>query len=125
MNARMQSSPALQVTVAGLATAGLGILVQVASGSTLYPSVVAPVALLGSAALVALGPRRWAPFVGFGVAILLGLGAIVGVAINGGVLGQITKAEHIGLVVGSLLHAVGLIAAGFGAVAMLRSRATA
>jgi hypothetical protein len=125
VNAQMQPSHALQVTVAGLVMAGAGIFVQVASGSTLYPSVLAPVVLLGSAALVAVGPRRWAPYVGLGVALVLGIGAIVGVAINGGVLRQITRADHLGLVAGSLLHAAGLAAAVLGGVATLRKRATA
>ncbi len=117
--------PAVPLTVGGLALAGAGILLQIGSGSTLYPSVISPIVLMASAGLVAAGPRRWAPYLGLGVALVLGLGAIVGVAMNGGIAGQITRADHLGLMAGSLMHAVGLGIAVVGGVSMLRARVAA
>jgi hypothetical protein len=95
------------------------MLVQVAAGSTLYPSITGPIVLIVAAILVALGPDRWAPWVGLVVPLVLGLGAIVAAVMTGGFIDQLTDLGKPGLFVGSLMHVIGLIAAIAGGLVMI------
>jgi hypothetical protein len=115
------SNPA-RLNIAGLVLTAAGMLLQIAAGSALYPSYAGPVALLVTAAIVAFGPRRWAPFLGLVVPLVLGLGAIVAAAMTGEFIGQLTDIANPGILLGSLMHVAGLTAAITGAIGMVRRR---
>ena len=112
-------STAGKVNVAGLVLTAAGMLLQIAGGSTLYPSVTGPVVLLVTAAIVAFVPGRWTPFVGLVVPLVLGVGAIVAAAMSGDFIDQLTDPGRAGVFLGSVLHVIGLIAAVAGGVAMV------
>ena len=115
-------SNAARLNVAGLVLTAAGMLLQVAAGSELYPSFAGPVVLLIAAVIVAFGPARTAPYVGLLVPLVLGLGAFIAALMTGEFFEQLTGVGNAGLLIGSLMHVVGLIAALAGAVGMLRSR---
>ena len=54
-------SNAAKLNVAGLVLTAAGMLVQIAAGSELYPSLAGPIVLLVTAVFVAVWPRRWVP----------------------------------------------------------------
>jgi hypothetical protein len=71
-------------------------LVQMAAGSTLYPSIMGPIvlilaALVVAALFVAFAPGRWTPWVGLVVPLVLGLGAIVAAVVTGGFIDQLPR----------------------------------
>ena len=115
-------SNAARMNVAGLVLTAAGMLLQIAAGSELYPSFAGPVVLLVAAVIVALGPGRTAPYVGLLVPLVLGLGAFIAAVMTGEFVEQLTGVGNAGLLIGSLMHVVGLIAALAGAVGMLRPR---
>jgi hypothetical protein len=110
------------LNVIGLVLTAAGMLLQIAAGSELYPSFTGPIVLLVAAVVVAVGPGRWTPFVGLGVPIVLGLGAIVAAAMTGGFVDQLTSFGNPAIVLGSGLHVIGLIVAVAGGVGMLLNR---
>jgi len=110
------------LSIGGLILTAAGMLLQIAAGSTLYPSLAGPVVLIAAAAVVAFGPRRWTPYVALVVPLVLGVGAVVAAAMTGDFIDQLTDIGTIGILVGSLLHVVGLAAALAGAVGMLVAR---
>jgi hypothetical protein len=119
-------STAAKASTAGLVLTAGGMLLQIAAGSSLYPSITGPIVLLLAAIFVALGPGRWTPWVGLVVPLVLGLGAVVAAVMGGGFIDQLTAFGRPGLVVGSLMHVIGLIAAvGGGAVMVMDRRAPA
>ncbi len=104
-------SGAVGLNVAGLVLTSAGMLLQIGAGSTLYPSLAGPVILLGSAVIVAFGPLRWAPYVGLLVPLVLGIGAIAAAAMTGEFVDQLTDTSTPGILVGSVMHVVGLVMA--------------
>ena len=110
------------LSIGGLILTAAGMLLQIAAGSTLYPSLAGPVVLIAAATVVAFGPRRWTPYVALVVPLVLGVGAVVAAAMTGDFIDQLTDIGTIGILVGSLLHVVGLAAALAGAVGMLVAR---
>jgi hypothetical protein len=98
------------------------MLVQIAAGSTLYPSITGPIVLIAAAIFVAFGPGRWTPWVGLVVPLVLGLGAIVAAVMTGGFIDQLTAFGQPGLLVGSLMHMIGLVAAVAGGAMMFQGR---
>ena len=122
MDAVRGLSPAAKVNAAGLVLTAAGMLVQIAAGSTLYPSITGPIVLTVAAIFVAFGPGRWTPWVGLVVPLVLGLGAIVAAVMNGGFIDQLTDVGRPALLVGSLMHVTGLTAAIAGGLVMVRSR---
>lgn len=115
-------STATKVNAAGLVLTSAGMLVQIAAGSTLYPSITGPIVLIVAAIFVAFGPSRWTPWVGLVVPLVLGLGAIVAAVMTGGFIDQLTDLGRPGLFVGSLMHVVGLVAAVAGGAVMVLGR---
>jgi hypothetical protein len=115
-------STATKLNAVGLVLTAAGMLLQIAAGSTLYPSLAGPIVLLAAAAIVVLRPGRWSPYVGLVVPLVLGIGALVAALISGTFVDQLTDLGRMGLVVGSLMHVVGLIAAVAGGVGMVLGR---
>ena len=115
-------SNAAKLNVLGLVLTAAGMLLQIAAGSTLYPSFAGPIVLLASAALVALGPGRWTPWVGLVVPLVLGVGATIAAVMTGEFINQLTDVDHVGILIGSLMHVIGIIAALAGGVGMLQAR---
>jgi hypothetical protein len=101
------------------------MLVQIAAGSTLYPSLTGPIVLLAAAVFVAFGPRRWTPWVGLLVPLVLAAGAIIAAVMTGDFIEQLTNTSQAGIFVGSLMHVAGLTAAVAGGVGMLVGRGAA
>ena len=125
MNRVSRLSNAAQVNATGLVLTAAGMLLQISGGSKLYPSLAGPIALLVAAVVVAFGPDRWAPWVGLLVPLVLGVGAIVAALMSGEFISQLTNISQAGIFIGSLMHAIGLIAAVAGGVGMLRDGSAA
>ena len=115
-------SPAAILNVVGLLVTAAGMLLQIAAGSTLYPSLAGPIVLVATALIVAFRPGRWTAYFGLIVPLVLGIGAIAAAVMTGEFTGQLTDTGNPGIVVGSLLHVIGLIGAIAGAIEMLRPR---
>ena len=111
-------SSSAKLNLTGLVAAAAGILLQIAAGSTLYPSLLGPAALLGTAILVALFHARWTSFVALFVPLLMGVGALITALITGAFIRQLTGFGEPAIVVGSVMHVIGLTAAVAGGVGM-------
>lgn len=122
MNRVRQLSRWASLNVIGLVLAAAGMLLQIAAGSGLYPTLTGPIVLLAVAVFVALGPARWTPFVGVVVPLLLGVGAAVAAVMTGEFIDQLTSIGNAGIVFGSWMHVIGLAAAITGGVGMLLDR---
>jgi hypothetical protein len=118
-------SIAAKLNVAGLVLTAVGMLLQIASGSTLYPSLSGPIVLIVAAVIVAFGPGRWTPYVGLVIPLVLGLGAIVAAVMTGEFIDQLTQTGRAGVLLGSFLHVIGLVAAVGGGVGMVLGRRAA
>lgn len=118
MSRLTQLSGWTKLNVVGLAVTAAGMLVQISGGSDLYPSVTGPIVLLATAVLVALGPR-WARWLGLGVPVVLGIGAVVAAIMTGEFTEQLTDASSAVILLGSWLHVIGLAAAIGGGVGTL------
>ena len=112
-------SNVLKLSVAGLVATAAGMLIQKAAGSELYPSFAGPIVLLVTAVLVAFRPNRWVVYVALIVPLVLGLGAIAAAVMSGEFVGQLTDTDSADILLGSLLHVFGLIAAVAGAAGMV------
>lgn len=115
-------STAAKLNATGLVLTASGMLVQIAAGSTLYPSVTGPIVLLVTAILVVFAPGGWTRFVGLVVPLVLGAGAIVAAVMTGEFIDQLTDVATPGVLIGSVLHVIGLIAAVAGGVGMVAGR---
>jgi hypothetical protein len=98
------------------------MVLQIAAGSTLYPSLAGPIVLLGSAVIVLFGPGRWTPYIGLLVPLVLGVGAAIAALMTGDFVDQLTNVSLAGVFIGSLLHVIGLVAAVAGGVGMVLGR---
>jgi hypothetical protein len=112
-------SNAAKLNLAGLVVTAAGMLLQIAAGSRLYPSLAGPIVLLVAAVIVVLWSSRWTPWVGLLVPLVLGLGAIVAAVMTGDFIDQLAEFGNPGIVVGSWMHVIGLIAAVAGGLGML------
>ena len=108
--------------MSGLVLTAAGMLVQIVAGSKLYPTFTGPIVLIVAALFVAFGRGRWTPWVGLLVPLVLGVGAIVAAVMTGGFVAQLTDVGKPGVLLGSLMHVVGLVAAVAGGVRMLLGR---
>ena len=120
MNRVTQLSNAAKLNVAGLVLTAAGMVLQIAAGSGLYPSFAGPIVLLVTAVVVAFWHGRWMAYVALVVPLVLGLGAIIAAVMSGEFVEQLTDTGNVGILVGSLMHVIGLIAAVAGGVGMLR-----
>jgi hypothetical protein len=108
--------------VIGLVLTASGMVLQIAAGSDLYPSFAGPIVLLAAAVFVALGTGGWTPYVGITVPLVLGVGAIIAAVTTGEFTHQLTNVGNAGILLGSLMHVIGLVAAVTGGVGMLLDR---
>jgi hypothetical protein len=115
-------SNAEKLAVIGLVLTAAGMLLQIATGSKLYPSFAGPIVLLAAAVIVAFGPRRWTPYVALLIPLVLGLGAIIAAVMSGEFIKQLTDINKVGILLGSLMHVIGLIAAVASGVQMVLRR---
>ena len=56
------------------------------------------------------------------VSLVLGLGAIIAAVMTGAFFEQLTDTDNVGILLGSLMHVIGLIAAVVGGVGMVMRR---
>jgi hypothetical protein len=116
-------SSAGRLNAAGLLLTAAAMLLQIAGGSTLYPSLTGPIILVVAALAVTFVPSRWTAYAGLVIPLALGVGAIVAAAMTGGFVDQLADPRNPGVFLGSVLHLVGLamaVAGGVGTV--LRGR---
>jgi hypothetical protein len=109
-------SGAAKANAIGLLLAAAGMALQIAGGSTLYPSLAGPIVLLVVALIVLLKPGRWTPFLALLVPLVLGVGAIGAALMTGTFIDQLTDTARMGVLLGSLMHVAGLalaVVAGF------------
>jgi hypothetical protein len=99
------------LNVLGLVLTAAGMLVQIAAGSDLYPSLTGPIVLLATAVVVFFGPSRWTRWVGLGVPLVLGIGAAVAAIMTSAFADQLTGGGGVALALGSLMHVIGLVTA--------------
>jgi hypothetical protein len=78
--------------------------------------------LLVTAFIMLFGPSRWTPYVGLLVPLVLGVGAIIAALMTGEFLDQLADVDSAGILIGSLLHVIGLVAAVAGGVGMVLAR---
>jgi hypothetical protein len=117
-------SGAGKLNVAGMVAAAAGIVVQIASGSELFPTIPpGPIILLAGAALVALGPWRWTPVVGVVVPLFVVVGGIVAAFVSGSFVDQLTDPGRVGVFAGSWLQVVGEVTALVAGIAAARRAA--
>ena len=107
------------LNVLGLVLTAAGMLVQIAAGSGLYPSLTGPIVLLATAVLVLFGLGRWARWVGLGVPLALGIGAAVAATMTGTFIDQLTGGGGVALALGSWMHVIGLVTAVSGGVGVM------
>jgi hypothetical protein len=112
-------STAARISVVGLVLTAAGMLLQIAAGSHLYPTFSGPIVLLIAAVVVAWGSRSWTPFVAIVVPLVLGVGAVIAGIMTGEFFAQLTAAGSPGILLGTLMHVIGLAAAVAGGVGML------
>jgi len=122
LDAVRRLSNAAKLNVTGLVLIAAGMSLQMAAGSTLYPSLAGPIVLLVTAVIVLFGPGRWTPYIGLLVPLVLGVGATIAALMTGDFLDQLTDVDRAGILIGSLLHVIGLVAAVAGGVGMVLAR---
>jgi hypothetical protein len=108
-----------KLNVAGLVVTAAGMLLQIATGSVLYPSFAGPIVLLVAAVIVAFAVARWTTWVALLVPLVLGLGAIIAALMSGAFIAQLIDVARPGILAGSLMHVIGLVGAVTGGVGML------
>jgi len=108
-----------KLNLLGLVLTAAGMLVQIAAGSDLYPSLTGPIVLIATAVLVVFGPTRWTRWIGLGVPLVLGLGAAVAATMTGEFIDQLTGAGNGPLLLGSWMHVIGLVTAVSGGVGVM------
>jgi hypothetical protein len=114
-------SAAGKLNATGMVVAAAGIIIQIASGSDLYPTIPpGPIVLLAGAALVALGPWRWTPVVGVVVPLFLLVGAAIAAVVSGEFVDQLTDPGEVGIFAGDVLQLLGVIAALVAGILALR-----
>ena len=115
----MSRTSGARLNVAGLLVTAIGMIVEMGAGSELYPTLAGPIVLLVGAAMVAFRPGRWTGYVGLTIPLVLGVGLIVSAVMSPAFFDQLIDTGNAGIVLGSLLHVIGLstaVAGGFGMV---------
>jgi hypothetical protein len=115
-------SGAARLNVAGLVLTAIGILLERGAGSELYPTLAPPIVLLVGAAAVALRPGRLTAYLGLVIPLVLTAGLTISALLAPTFLEQILAPGNAAIVLGSVLHIAGLIAALAGGVRMVLGR---
>jgi hypothetical protein len=128
LSRRPPLSPAGKLNVAAMLAAAGGMVLQIASGSELFPTIPpGPIILVAGAALVAVAPWRWTAIVGVVVPLFLVVGGVLASLNSGDFLDQLTNPGEVGIFAGSVVQVLGVLTAlGAGIVAAVeryRSRA--
>jgi hypothetical protein len=113
-------SNAARLNVVGLVLAAIGIVLERSSGSELYPTLALPIVLLVGAAVVAFRPGRFSAYLGLVIALILAAGLTISALLSSEFFGQLIDVGNAGIVLGSVLHLVGLGAALVGGFGMVR-----
>ena len=124
MTAIRQLSNDVKLNVAGLVVTASGMLLQIAAGSQLYPSFAGPIVLVATAILMTVFAGRGTAWIGLLVPLVLGVGAIIAALMTGAFIAQLTDLGQPGILIGSLMHVVGLVGAVTGGVGMVLARRT-
>jgi hypothetical protein len=119
MNRLASLSNAAKLNVTGLVLTAIGILLERGAGSELYPTLAPPIVLLVGAAVVAFRPGRLTSYLGLIIPLILAAGLAISVLLSRAFLEQLVNLGNAGIVLGSVLHVVGLIAAVAGGVGMV------
>jgi hypothetical protein len=121
---RPTMSAAGKLNVTGMVAAAAGIIIQIASGSELYPTIPpGPIILLAGAALVALGPWRWTPVAGVLVPLFLLVGAGIAAVASGEFVDQLADPGQVGIFAGDVLQLLGVVTALVAGIVALRQSA--
>ncbi len=123
MNRLTSLSNGAKLNVSGLGLAAIGMLLEIGAGSALYPTLTGPIVLLVGATLVALQLGRWTAYVGLLIPLVLAIGLAISAVMSPAFAEQLVGLDNAGLVLGSLLHLLGLIAAVIGGLGMVLLRA--
>lgn len=123
MNRLTSLSNGAKLNVSGLGLAAIGMLLEIGAGSALYPTLTGPIVLLVGATLVALQLGRWTAYVGLLIPLVLAIGLAISAVMSPAFSEQLVGLDNAGLVLGSLLHLLGLIAAVIGGLGMVLLRA--
>ena len=118
MNRTRALSNERNLAVVGLVLTAIGMLLEIGSGSQLYPTLTGPIVLLATAAIVALRHARWTGYVGLLVPLVLGIGLVVSTVMSPSFLEQ-ADLGNVGILAGSIAHVIGLagaVAGGFGMI---------
>src|SRR5687768_703793 len=121
MNPRRTLSNERKLALAGLVITAIGMLLEIGSGSELYPTLTGPIVLLVTAAVVVLRQARWTGYVGLIVPLVLAIGLVVSMVMSPTFLEQLTDLGNAGIIAGSIAHVVGLVAAVAGGFGMILS----
>jgi len=119
MNRTRALSNERNLAVVGLVLTAIGMLLEIGSGSQLYPTLTGPIVLLATAAIVALRHARWTGYVGLLVPLVLGIGLVVSTVMSPSFLEQLADLGNVGILAGSIAHVIGLagaVAGGFGMI---------
>ncbi len=110
-------TPATGLTVAGLALAAAGIVIQIASGAE-YPTIPPGLLiLLAAAGLVALATRwRWTTIVGVIVSLFLLVGGVLAPQARE----QLSDPTQVGIFIGTVIQLLALVVALVAGVAATR-----
>jgi hypothetical protein len=115
-------TPAAKLNVAGLVVAAAGIMIQYVSGVDFPTIPPGPIILLAAAAVVAFGPWRWSPVVGFVAALFLLIGGAIATIVGNGFNETLGDPGEIGGFAGAVVQIMGLVTAlAAGIVAARRS----
>lgn len=123
MSERTSPSGASKLTVLGLVVAAVGIVIQVFSGVSEYPTIPPGlIILLVAAGVVALETRwSWTPLIGVVVALFLLFGAVV----TSGTANRLSDPAMVGAFVGTVVQLLGLVVAAVtGLVSAIRNYRT-
>jgi hypothetical protein len=119
MNRTTSLSNGARLNVAGLVVTAIGMLLEIGAGSELYPTLTGPIVLLLGAALVVFRPGRWTSYAGLIIPLVLAIGLSVSAVLSPTFFNQMVDTGNVGIVLGSALHAVGLIAGVAGGAMMV------
>lgn len=109
---------------AGLAAGAAGMVLQIAAGSELYPTIPpGPIILLTAAGLVGWGPKRWAPAIATIASGFVIVGGIIASIVSGEFVEQLADVGQTGVFLGSLMQVAGLVIAFTAGVLLWRARA--